>query len=300
MTVGARTLAAGVAARAFVALTRLSRLRDPDVLYARRARNAALLDDGTVDEEPGVIRREEPMPYSFTLTVTIPASPEEIYQTWLDTVGHSEMTGAKASMSDEVGAEVSAWDGYITGRNLELISGERIVQSWRTSEFSDEHEDSIITVVLQEAGDGALLTLEHSNVPDEQTSYEEDGWQSNYFEPMVAYFSERQGDQEDASPLQPDVAPAPRAKAPPRAAKKAPAKAKGVTKSKPKSKPKSKARAKSKAKPSAKPTAKPRKTAKKTAKKTAARGAKKSATRKPSARTIAKPKAGKLKRRMPR
>ena len=94
-------------------------------------------------------------------------------------------------MSDEVGAEVSAWDGYISGRNLELVPGERIVQSWRTSEFGDEHEDSVITVVLEEVDDGTLLTLEHSNVPDEQRSYEEGGWQSNYFEPMVAYFSER-------------------------------------------------------------------------------------------------------------
>ena len=131
------------------------------------------------------------MPYTFTLTATIPASPEEIYQAWLDSIGHSEMTGGEAEMSDQVGAEVSAWDGYISGRNLELVPGERIVQSWRTSEFGDEHEDSVVTVVLQEVGGGTLLTLEHSNVPDEQRSYEEDGWQSNYFEPMVAYFSER-------------------------------------------------------------------------------------------------------------
>jgi len=33
------------------------------------------------------------------------------------------------------------------------------------------------------------LTLVHSNVPDEHTSYEEGGWESNYFEPMKTYFS---------------------------------------------------------------------------------------------------------------
>ena len=81
------------------------------------------------------------MPYTFTLTAAIPASPREIYEAWLDSLGHSEMTGGEASMSDVVGADVSAWDGYISGRNLELIPGERIVQSWRTSEFADEHED---------------------------------------------------------------------------------------------------------------------------------------------------------------
>ena len=129
------------------------------------------------------------MPYSYTLRTVIPASPAEIYRAWLDSIAHSEMTGGDATMSDEVGADISAWDGYITGRNLELVPGERIVQSWRTTEFDDEFEDSIVTIVLQETEDGTLLTLEHSNVPDEHKSYEEGGWQSNYFEPMIVYFS---------------------------------------------------------------------------------------------------------------
>ena len=144
------------------------------------------------------------MPYTFTLTATIPASPEEIYEAWLDSLGHSEMTGGEANMSGEVGAEVSAWDGYISGRNLELIPAERIVQSWRTTEFADEHEDLVISIVLTAVGDSTLLTLEHSNVPDDQRSYEEGGWQSNYFEPMVAYFAGLQG----AAPAEPREKPA--------------------------------------------------------------------------------------------
>ena len=158
------------------------------------------------------------MPYTFTLTATIPASPEEIYEAWLDSLGHSEMTGGEANMSGEVGAEVSAWDGYISGRNLELIPAERIVQSWRTTEFADEHEDSVISIVLTAVGDSTLLTLEHSNVPDDQRSYEEGGWQSNYFEPMVAYFAGLQ----EAAPAEPPEKPAQRSapKAPPKRAAK--------------------------------------------------------------------------------
>ena len=129
------------------------------------------------------------MPYTFTLTTTIPASAQDIYDTWLDSIGHSEMTGGAATMSDETGAEVSAWDGYISGRNLELVPGERIVQSWRTTKFTDDHDDSIITVTLEEIDGETLLTLVHSNVPDGQTSYERGGWQSHYFEPMIAYFA---------------------------------------------------------------------------------------------------------------
>ena len=93
------------------------------------------------------------MPYDFRLTTIIPASPQEIYDAWLDKLVHSEMTGSEAITSDELGAEVSAWDGYISGRNLELVPGERIVQSWRTTEFADEHEDSIISLLLEEVDD---------------------------------------------------------------------------------------------------------------------------------------------------
>ena len=131
------------------------------------------------------------MPYSFKLAATIPASPEAVYDAWLDSAGHSKMTGAKATASEEVGAPFTAWDGYITGKNLELVRGRRIVQSWRTSEFSKTDADSTITVRLAPAEGGTELTLEHSGVPDREEfrGYEEGGWADNYFKPMKAYFA---------------------------------------------------------------------------------------------------------------
>jgi uncharacterized protein YndB with AHSA1/START domain len=128
------------------------------------------------------------MPYSFILTATIPASPQEVYDAWLDSRAHSAMTGGKATQSADVGAAVTAWDDYITGNNVELVPGKRIVQTWRTTEFTDEHGDSVIIVTLDPVSGGSQLTLEHTNVPDEHTSYEESGWREHYFEPMQRYF----------------------------------------------------------------------------------------------------------------
>jgi uncharacterized protein YndB with AHSA1/START domain len=164
------------------------------------------------------------MPYDYTLTAILPASAREIYEAWLDSVAHSEMTGGEARMSDATGAEVSAWDGYITGRNLELIPYKRIVQTWRTTEFTDEHDDSIITVTLEDDDEGTLLTLVHANVPEEQTNYEQGGWQAHYFEPMAEYFSKPAGTGKGAK-----VARAPKRK---RAATKAKTKTKAKMKSK--------------------------------------------------------------------
>jgi uncharacterized protein YndB with AHSA1/START domain len=139
------------------------------------------------------------MPHEFTLTTIMPASAQEIYEAWLDSLAHSQMTGGEARTSDEIDADVSAWDGYITGRNLHLVPHARIVQSWRTTKFTEEHEDSVVTLSLEETEDGTLLTLVHSNVPDGQTSYQQ-GWETHYFVPMKAYFAKRKAPAKKRAP----------------------------------------------------------------------------------------------------
>ncbi len=131
------------------------------------------------------------MSYDFELSCTLPASPEAVYEAWLSSAAHGAMTGAKTKASKRVGAAFSAWDGYIVGKNIELVPGKRIVQSWRTSEFGADDPDSTITVTLTPVEAGARLTLSHRNAPDGQTAYENEGWREFYFEPMKAYFERR-------------------------------------------------------------------------------------------------------------
>ena len=95
----------------------------------------------------------------------------------------------QAKIANRVGGAYSAWDGYITGKTVELIPAKRIVQSWRTTKFGADDPDSTIIVELAPTKTGARLTLTHSGVPDGQSSYENGGWQDNYFAPMKAYFA---------------------------------------------------------------------------------------------------------------
>ena len=125
----------------------------------------------------------------FTLKTTLNANPEQVYNTWLDSDGHSKMTGGAASISDMVGDEFSAWDGYIEGRNLELEPVRRILQSWRTSEFEDDEEDSQIEIILKEVEEGTELTLIHTNLSPSGEQYKK-GWDDHYFQPMKEYFSQ--------------------------------------------------------------------------------------------------------------
>ncbi len=127
------------------------------------------------------------MAIEFVVSALFPVTSQELYDAWMSSKGHSGMTGSPAKITAQVGAEFDAWDGYIHGKNLELIPGKRIVQSWRTSEFSDDEPDSRIEITLQPVGDQTKLTLKHSGLPPHGCQYEQ-GWVESYFDPMQEYF----------------------------------------------------------------------------------------------------------------
>ncbi len=128
------------------------------------------------------------MALSFTVSDVIPAGKEDVYNAWLDSDKHAKMTGtASAIASAKVGDTFMAHDGYISGKNKELVPDSKIVQSWRTMEFSGDEEDSVIEVTFEDTDGGTLVTLTHSNLPPHGRQYEE-GWKTHYFKPMKEYF----------------------------------------------------------------------------------------------------------------
>ena len=126
--------------------------------------------------------------YEFVVSCELSTDAASIYRAWLSSDGHSAMTGADAEVDPVIGGEFTAWDGYITGRTLELEADRRIVQSWRTSEFTPDQADSRIDVRLDATPAGTLVTLTHKGVPADQLAYEQDGWDDSYFTPMRAHF----------------------------------------------------------------------------------------------------------------
>ena len=71
------------------------------------------------------------MKNGFTISEPFPAKASEIYEAWLNSDGHSGMTGSLAQMDGRAGGKFTAWDGYIFGSTLEPISNQRILQAWR-------------------------------------------------------------------------------------------------------------------------------------------------------------------------
>ncbi|HWY37132.1 MAG TPA: SRPBCC domain-containing protein [Bacteroidia bacterium] len=126
------------------------------------------------------------------LSVTLPAPPKRIYEAWLNGKEHSAFTGSKATASAKVNGRFTAWDGYISGSNIDLKEGKKIVQAWRTTEFPDTALDSVLEVsFVKAAGGKTKLTLTQINIPKGQGVKYKGGWKTHYFEPMKEYFSKK-------------------------------------------------------------------------------------------------------------
>jgi activator of HSP90 ATPase len=130
------------------------------------------------------------MSIEFEVSDVIPASPDELYAAWLTSDEHSKMTGSPARVSDKIGEAFEAWDGYIQGKNLELEPPRRILQHWRTSEFEDSDQDSLLEILFESTEKGSRVTIRHSELPEHGMQYRQ-GWIDAYFIPMNKYFGER-------------------------------------------------------------------------------------------------------------
>jgi activator of HSP90 ATPase len=111
-----------------------------------------------------------------------------IYEAFLDGEKHSAMTGGKATGDGRVGGKFTAWDGYISGVNLELENGSRILQEWQTAEWPAGVAPSLLEWLFVERDGGTEVSMTHSRIPAAQVESYRQGWSDYYWTPMKAYF----------------------------------------------------------------------------------------------------------------
>lgn len=120
-------------------------------------------------------------------TVIFKASPHEVYEALMDSSKHTSFTGNTAEISREVGGEFMAYDGYITGKNVELMPDQKIVQSWRAVDWKEGYF-SRVTFEFTAVPEGTRLDFVHTDVPNGTEDEFTQGWIDNYWEPMKKYF----------------------------------------------------------------------------------------------------------------
>ncbi len=119
--------------------------------------------------------------------MTFKASPHDVYEALMDSKKHSKFTGAKANISRDTGRKFTAYDGYIEGVNVKLITDKKIVQKWHGSDWPDEHY-SIATFELKKSGKGTKLIFTQTDVPEEHYELINKGWVEHYWDKMKEEF----------------------------------------------------------------------------------------------------------------
>jgi activator of HSP90 ATPase len=89
-----------------------------------------------------------------------------------------------AEISRVVGGAFTLFGGFITGRHIELLPGERIVQAWRASDWPAGIY-SIAKFELVEQGPGCKIVFDHTGFPKGDADSLASGWKAHYWEPMA-------------------------------------------------------------------------------------------------------------------
>lgn len=121
-------------------------------------------------------------------TVTFKASPAEVYELLMDSRKHAALSGERAKISRKVGGRFTAWGEHISGINLVLQPGRKIVQAWRATGWWPDHYSIAIFDITQAKG-GAKLSFTQIGIPPERYSGHYRGWIETYWTPMKETFA---------------------------------------------------------------------------------------------------------------
>ena len=120
-------------------------------------------------------------------TVKFKASPKQVYEMLMDSRKHRSLSGMRAKISRRVGGKFTAWGTHISGFNLALLSGRKIVQAWRATGWWPDHY-SIAIFDIKKARGGSRLEFTQIGVPPNRYSGHYRSWIEAYWTPMKQVF----------------------------------------------------------------------------------------------------------------
>jgi activator of HSP90 ATPase len=123
---------------------------------------------------------------TFKKTFKINAEPADVYSAITNPYTIELWSGYPAVMTEEPGSEFSLWEGDITGRNIEFVKERKVVQEWY---FGDQEVKSVVTISIQPDGGNSSVTVEHTNIPEEEFTGIAEGWKDFYFDAINHFFN---------------------------------------------------------------------------------------------------------------
>ncbi len=158
-------------------------------------------EKSSADAAPGLTHNAE----AIRQEVTLDASPQRVYEALISTKDFDMITrlsdgaallaaaGAKpTAISTELGGSFTLFGGYITGRHIEMLPNERLVQAWRAGSWK-AGEFSIAGFHLTAEGGKTRLKFDHRGFPNGNGNSLAHGWYSHYWEPLAKFLAQGKG-----------------------------------------------------------------------------------------------------------
>ncbi len=123
---------------------------------------------------------------TFKKTFRVNTEPSDVYAALTNPYTIELWSGYPAVMSAEPGNEFSLWDGDITGRNIEFVPDRKVVQEWY---FGEQEEKSIVTIMIVPERGESVVTVEHTNIPDDDFNDIAEGWREYYMGAIISFFN---------------------------------------------------------------------------------------------------------------
>jgi len=120
--------------------------------------------------------------------VRFSASPEALFEMYMDSKKHAASTGAPAKLSRKAGGAWRAHGGAIGGKNLLIVPGKKIVQAWR-ADFWKKDEFSVLIMSFEKAPGGAVVEIVHVGVPQHDQKGVRNGWPAFYWKRWKKYLA---------------------------------------------------------------------------------------------------------------
>ena len=130
------------------------------------------------------------------------ASPQRVYGALTNSKSFDAITrlsdgdallkapGAKpTAINNEVGGTFTLFGGYVTGRNLEMLPGESLVQAWRAGSWKPG-AFSIAAFSFAKEGTKTKLLFDHRGFPDGEGTSLAQGWHAHYWGPLTTFLAQ--------------------------------------------------------------------------------------------------------------
>lgn len=119
------------------------------------------------------------------LEASLPAAPDRIYELLTNGAKFGDVTGKPGKGGGAPGAFFSIFDGWIEGRQIDLVPNERVVQAWRFMDW-DPGVYSIVRFTLSPEGTGTKMVVDQEAVPAAVHEHVRTNW-GFYFEPLSKF-----------------------------------------------------------------------------------------------------------------